>query len=369
MRAEIIEDIDTFTRFAPEWNALLRDSAADCPFLTWEWLHAWWTHLRGMQGLRLLTVRDGDELTAIAPLLVSRGTLSFFSRAEFLGTGYAGSDYLDVIVRRGCEEEGLQLLARSIDSQNLAVRFTHLPPSSLTARLVQQLAGSGWRVREAPSGICPFIPLAGHTWDSYLATLGPAHRANFRRRLRGLARQFQMRFEPVTSESQRHEALSALVNFHEERWTSRGGSTAFQTADLRAFHNDVTRRALDCGWLRLYELNLNDTTAAVMYGFHYNGRFYFYQHGFGEQYRTHGVGLVLMGLTIQSAIEEGASEFDMLYGGEAYKWLWTRDTRPMVQLDLFPSHIGGRVHQRTEEAERTMRTLAKRVLSMDARAT
>jgi hypothetical protein len=302
----------------------------------------------------------------VAPMLASRGALALFARAEFLGTGYAGSDYLDLIVRRGCEEEALDVLAEAIHAQNLAVRFTHLPPSSMAARLAARLSGSGWRIREAGSGICPVIHLGGHTWESYLASLGAAHRANFRRRLRTLQRQFGMCFEPVTSEPCRQRALGALIGFHEERWCSRGGSTAFHTRELRAFHDAVTRRALESGWLRLYEMRLDDQTAAVMYGFNYNHRFYFYQHGFAERFQKHSIGLVLMGLTIRDAIDEGAAEFDMLYGGESYKWLWTRDTRPLAQFDLFPAHLGGTLHQRTAEAERTMRTLARRVLSFDA---
>ena len=56
---------------------------------------------------------------------------------------------------------------------------------------------------------------------------------------------------------------------------------------------------------------------------HYGGRFYFYQHGYDERYAAHSVGLVLMALTIRAAIDEGAHEFDMLWGTESYKSLWT----------------------------------------------
>src|SRR5215208_543538 len=39
---ECLEDSWGFTSLGPSWNELLRDSAADNPFLTWEWLQAWW---------------------------------------------------------------------------------------------------------------------------------------------------------------------------------------------------------------------------------------------------------------------------------------------------------------------------------------
>jgi hypothetical protein len=43
---ERIEDVGRFATMAEEWNALLRDSDADCFFLTWEWLYTWWESLR-----------------------------------------------------------------------------------------------------------------------------------------------------------------------------------------------------------------------------------------------------------------------------------------------------------------------------------
>jgi CelD/BcsL family acetyltransferase involved in cellulose biosynthesis len=235
----------------------------------------------------------------------------------------------------------------------------------VAGRLAESLTDDGWTLRTTQSGVCPIVALAGHTWESYLASLGASHRANFRRRLRVLERQFDVRFERVESDAARREALAALVRFHEERFGARG-STAFLTPALRAFHDEATGRALAAGWLRQYVLRLDGAPAAAMYGFARGGRFYFYQHGFDARFEPFSVGLVLMGLTIQAAIADGAAEFDMLFGTEAYKALWARDTRPLLQYQLFPPHIGGRVHQRASEAERTMRTVARRLLTIGA---
>jgi CelD/BcsL family acetyltransferase involved in cellulose biosynthesis len=68
-------------------------------------------------------------------------------------------------------------------------------------------------------------------------------------------------------------------------------------------------------------------------------------------------------LSIRAAIDEGLSEFDLLNGNEAYKSAWTGDTRSLSQIDLFPAHLGGRIHQRTVDTERTLRAFARRVLS------
>lgn len=365
LRAEIIDDLAAFTALRTRWNELLPASEANCPFLTWEWLHAWWTHLHGASRLRLVTAYAGDELIAIAPLRTSRSHLGLFPQLEFLGTGYAGSDYLDIIARSDHAVEAVRAVAQSVASQGVALRLKHLPPTSLASHLREHMAAAGWTSQQSAVAVCPFIPLAGHTWESYLSTLGSSHRANFRRRHKALHNRFRVGLERVASEPHRHEALSALMAFHAERWRTRGGSSAFRSPALCRFHDDITRRALERGWLRLYLLRIDDSPAAVMYAFAHNRRFYFYQHGFDPRYQSHSVGLVLMGLTIKSAIEdEGALEFDMLYGNEPYKRLWARHERSLRQIELFPPHLAGTLHQRLVDAGRSARTLIRRLRSM-----
>ena len=363
MTVECVQDTRGFIALRAQWHDLLRASGSANPFLTWEWLHAWWAHFGTAGALRLVVVRRGTTAIAIAPFHLVNGSLPWFSRLDLLGTGAAGSDYLDVIARRGYEGEAIASIAQCLKSQNRAVRMPHLASSSVAARLAERLAGEGWAASVTDDGRCPVVSLAGHTFDSFLGTLGASHRANVRRRLRALAH-LDARFEPVTTHEERRHMLAALATLHAHRYADRGGSTAFSTPASRAFQEDATRLALDSGWLRMYVLRLGDAVAAVMYGFSYGGRFYFYQHGFDAAYAAHSVGLALMAFTIRAAIEEGVSEFDMLWGTETYKTLWTRDAHVLRRVDLFPLHLGGAVHRHAVDARRGATHLARRVLSL-----
>ncbi len=342
IRAARIDSTWRFTELRSAWDSLLQSSDAASPFLTWEWLHPWWTHLRGSSPLRMLAVDAGNRLIAIAPFRLTTG-VARLPCLDLLGTGEAGSDYLDVIARSGFEAEALDAIERFVVAQSMALRLTHLASSAAAAGLVNRLERRGWTQVTAPGGICPYIPLAGHTWDSYLATLGASHRANVRRRLRALEQKFDVRFERVTDERDRRAALERLTDYHERRFDSSG--TAFRTAALCAFHDEVTRRFLDRGWLRMFVLQVNGAPAAVMYGFLYNRTFYFYQHGFDDSYQQYSIGLVLMARSIRAALEEGAVEFDMLWGTEPYKFLWASRTRELHNIHLFPPHLGGRLHR------------------------
>jgi CelD/BcsL family acetyltransferase involved in cellulose biosynthesis len=217
----------------------------------------------------------------------------------------------------------------------------------------------GWTPSGGPLGPCRFIPLAGTTWDTYLAGLGSHHRSNVRRRLREIGKAFDLRFETVTTEGERSVALSNLIKLHDERWRPRGGSMAFRTGAQCAFHEDITRVFLERGWLRLFSLRLNGDVVAALYGFTYGRKFYFYQSGFNPEYGKYSVGLVTMALSIQTAIKEELAEFDMLYGVEQYKSLWATASRQLVRVECGPPGLGQLLHQASVGVRRLRRALLR----------
>ena len=100
----IVSDAERFRSLEPEWRDLLGDSESDNLFLTWDWLHTWWRHCPDDRELFIATLRRHDRLIAIAPFVTRRRRLPRLqplSTVQFLGTGNIGSDYLDLIVRRG----------------------------------------------------------------------------------------------------------------------------------------------------------------------------------------------------------------------------------------------------------------------------
>ena len=366
---QIVDDAAGFAALRPVWNNLLRiGSTSSSPFLTWEWLYSWWTTCGGRSGLHLMVVHFDGIVIAIAPLRVSRPRPPWFRVLEFLGAG-AGSDYLDILVKEGFEGTALRTLSAALDDKGLSVCLTNVRPDSLAARLGARLQLSGWTAQQSDAGVCPLIRLNGHTWDSYLASRGSSHRANVRRRLSAAERAFRLRFSQVASHAERVDALKALAAFHARRWREGRPSTASGTRCLRAFHHDMTERAFNEGWLRLYTLHLDDALAGVMYAFVDNERFYFYQHGFDERYKRHSLGLVLMALTVRAALDEGASEFDLLWGVESYKWLWADAAQSLSRIDLFPPRWDARINRRTLEIEAGLRAFARRVRSRDGHVT
>ena len=361
-----IEDPAAFQALREEWDELLAASLADSFFLTWEWLYAWWTHLAGDRRLFLLVARQGGRLVAIAPLSLRArrvaGVVPLRS-VEFLGADRLSSDYLDVIVRRGWEAEAIPALAQYLADARLALELASVRRAGCAAAaLSRALTQRRWRMLETPTAVCPFIDLSEHTWESYLGTLESKPRNDFLRLLKNLTKKFSVRLEPASSEPQRREFMVHLVRLHNLRWQNLGGSDALHTADLVAFHDEVSRVTLERGWLRLFVLWLDGQPVASLYGFRYGRTFYFVQTGFDPAYGRHAVGLITVGLTIKSAIAEGAEEYDFLRGDEAYKFRWAREVRHLATLEVYPRGAPELLYRRTQRLTAVAKRIARQTL-------
>jgi CelD/BcsL family acetyltransferase involved in cellulose biosynthesis len=344
-----IESTEDFAALRSEWSELLEASASNCVFLTWEWMFTWWRHLSEDRRLHVITVRRDGRLVGIAPLAMRPRRLARllpFRALEFLGTGSVGSDYLDLVVLPGDERDVMSALAEYLAERKLMLDLSQVRSAATRASgLALELAQRGWMLSRAKTDVCPYIDLSAHTWESYLASLGQAHRYNFQRRLKNLRKQFDVRFEQVDSEERRGEAMRLLIALHRKRWRERGGTNAFHTPALVEFHQDLGRLALERGWLRLYLLLLDGKPAAALYGFKYGGEFSFYQSGFDLGFTRHSVGLVTMGLAIRSAIGEAVGCYDLLHGDEPYKYHWARAQHELVRLELYPPRLRGALHR------------------------
>jgi CelD/BcsL family acetyltransferase involved in cellulose biosynthesis len=346
-----------------EWEPLLRASAADGPFLSWEWLSAWWTHAGASRRLAILTLRRAGELVAALPLAGARRRVFGCwgpPVLQLLGDGPAGADHLDLVARRDDERPAVAELARALRARRTAGDLVRLREGSLAGLLARQLAEGGWRVRLTQHERCPYVSLDGG-WDGVLARLGAEHRASVRRRLRRAAA-LGARLVDARTEPERREALAILLELHRRRWDARGGSDAFHTPALRALHEQFSAAALRRGWLRLSVLWLGSRPAAAVYGLLYGRTFYYYQAGFDPELRRLSPGLVALALCLRRSIDEGALEADLLHGDEEYKRRWTRLSRPLERAELSPPGVGEGLWRRALDVERRARRLARRSL-------
>jgi CelD/BcsL family acetyltransferase involved in cellulose biosynthesis len=289
-----------------EWRRL--GIAGGNPFATWEWASAWWRHQGGGREQRILGCRRADgTLAGVLPLYFSASrpvrTLRF--------AGHGPADQLGP----ACEPADRHAVAASLDRALSGARDWDL----CVAERLSEAAGwpallGGVRTRRESS---PVIQLPAADWDGYLATRSANFRQQARRSERKLVREHGLSFRLAADPDRLEEDMDVLFRLHEARWASEG--TSGLPEQLKPFHRDFARLALDGGWLRLWIAELDGAPAAAWYGFHLGGAAWFYQSGRDPAWDRGRVGFVLMMHTIREALGEGLSEYRLLLGEHGYK--------------------------------------------------
>jgi CelD/BcsL family acetyltransferase involved in cellulose biosynthesis len=287
---------------------------------------------------------------------------------QFLGAGEAESDCLDLIVRRGHEVDAVRALSERLIDCGRALALMRMRPSGATAALVEHMRQRGWRVWQEPQETCPFVSLRGRSFEPYLAGLGPEHRCAFRRKLGRIEHRHTTHYELTRTEAQRRDAIATLFRLHELRWRPRGDAGAFATQALRDFHDEISKVALAAGWLRLWTLRLDGMAAAAVYGFLYRRTFYFYQSGFDPELARESVDMVLLGVAVRAAIEQGADELALLHQTEHHEARSASATRELLRFELYGPGTRGLLEREATALTRQARRVTRLALEMGRRA-
>ncbi len=353
-RIQLVTEISEVKALAGEWRPLAerRGNA----FVTPEWFLAWLRHCGQDWEPRVAVVRTfHGRLRGLLPLLSSRS-----SGRQVLRFCPVGDRFHPVADAR--DEEAVAIAA----APAVAPR-----DRGLRSLLLENVdAGGGWwqalaeafptplaTVERAESAL-PFVELGGLSWDEYLAGRSRQLRSQLGRKLRSLRKEHDVQLRRTRRSEEVAADLRILFRLHDARWAERPDSSAFADPAIRAFHLEFATAALERGWLRLYVMEVNGVPIAALYGWLIGGRWSYYQAGFDPAWSHHSPGFLLLAETIREAIEDGASEYDMLLGEEAFKRRFATSSRSVRTVVLaprgHPAHISAAAGARLRRAWRRL---------------
>jgi CelD/BcsL family acetyltransferase involved in cellulose biosynthesis len=328
MKAELITDISRIRESEGEWRALaeLRENG----FVTPEWFRSWWTHQADSCSPLIVMVRREDgTLAGVMPLVLdaSRRPRAIRFGGANLGDHFqpvateADENAVAVAAMRALEAEGIErhmLLLELVDSEQ-----------DWWSQM-QQKSAAKRALTEQQHTELPYIPFANLDWEAYLSQRS----AKFRKLIRGgerrLRREHDMKMRAATEESLEAD-LAELFRLHALRF---GSHSSFETPGAKEALSDFAAAAQRRGWLRLHLLEVDGATVAAVIGWRLGGSYTSYQGGIDPAWAKRSVGIILEAMTIRSAIEEGAAEYDFLLGTEAYKRRFTTAARPVQTVVL-----------------------------------
>ncbi|MFG2308559.1 GNAT family N-acetyltransferase [Streptomyces sp. NPDC048566] len=210
-RTDIITDEREFADLGPAWDRLYRSCAAVTAFQSHAWLHSWWLSYGTPGRLRLVVVREGGELRAVAPLMLVRRPLPVL-----VPLGGAISDYADVLLDDERADRWAALLADGLSAaaRTALIDFREVRPGGAVERIYACWRGPRRRVGDS---LCLELPAA--SMEELVGRLPSAKAQRVRAKLRKLTalgvRQRVVGLDEVDT------ALRRLLELHRLQWQDR----------------------------------------------------------------------------------------------------------------------------------------------------
>jgi CelD/BcsL family acetyltransferase involved in cellulose biosynthesis len=337
LTALLVESAEDLAALREPWTTLFAASTSDSAFQTWEWMDSWSERfVRGSRRLFVVTVFDGPELIGLAPWYIDRVSHGPVRARQvaFLGLPEGGSDYLDVITRKGKErlvaDALVQLLFGPLSSRWDLVRLNDIPAeSSFLARFVAQLRRSGKHYAIDEGAYCPGIYLP-ESFEAYLGQLSGHGRQAFRRKMRGLLANTDVNHTMLREERDVAHGLVKLRELYEKRW----GRTR-ESSDLFAVMTGYVSRSAAAWRIELSLLTVQERLIAGLLHFTRGRTMCQYLMAVDRTFNPSiSVGTLICGMNIDAAIQAGYTEYDFLKTEEDYKLQLTNRGRRSLNLRL-----------------------------------
>jgi len=301
----------------PVWSALAAQRQPPTIFLTPEWIAV----ARAHETTQPITLGVGDRgIAALA--LEADGTITF--------AGGQLTDEQDVIAGPGADTAVAAGVARWIVAQDPPrVRLEYVPEERPTLDAIAPvLTEAGYRVTRGRQTVSPVLDLP-RSYDAYVNSLDKTERHELRRKVRRLEAAGVARFR--FARSAEHAAM--LDRFFALHRLSRGAKADFMSLAVERFFRDVADALAPLDRLRLGVLSFDGTDAAVLFGFALGPVIALYNAAYDPGLASLSVGIVSHAWAIREAIADGYTTYDLLRGGEPYKYDLGARERWLARLD------------------------------------
>ena len=334
-----IDSLKELEGIREDWNTLLSLSPSNSPFLKWEWVFPWAENfLSKNRELSVHVIFEGERLVGIAPWYLRRvKRMSFSMRSlEFLGTPEGGSDYLDMICKEGKEkivaEEMYRFLFHEYKKKWDILSFKDISANSLFfLHFWDEFEKKGKYVEVNNGAFCPIAMLPEKS-GFFFESLSRNRRQQYGRHRRLLERKGKV--EHHTDRD--FDDLSIFEEFYilyEKRWKKQDN-----------LFKDFLRRLIDVapypGFVQIDLLRVDGKAVAGIFHLNFQNSRYYYLMAVDRIYDGKiSLGNIIIGLSIEKAIDEGCKEYDFLKGIEPYKFSWTHHGRRLLNYSFYKKNI------------------------------
>jgi CelD/BcsL family acetyltransferase involved in cellulose biosynthesis len=325
IRAELIDDRESWSHLESEWDDLLQNSSFPSIFLSYDYLSRAWAHFhRRDSQLFLLTLRDTTgTLVGIAPFRRSTWPIC---RIPFRFVDYAATWEMDkpyILALPELEAECWRVVAEFFHSnpdQWDILRLPEMPTDRMGLGCLQRLFGDSRyniEVSEGPSGV--YIDLTG-TPEAFVRK----HK-NFRAKLRKLRRLPQgHRLDVYDDLGSIETGFRRYVEIEQLSW-KKGRVGVSKNVSHLAFYADVIKALAAQGRTAIWILSTGDTPISGLVTYSFGDTVYYHHEAYNPEFSSLSPGLLVIGLGIEGLLDSGFRRVDSLCGFADYLLPWASE--------------------------------------------
>lgn len=280
------------------------------PFISPEWLQVWWQVFGSGAKPYIRTVKQGETVIGVAPLMLKDGTACFLGNTDVC-------DYQDFIIVPGMEKDFFNTLLDDIKKNgSKQLDLKHVRPDSSVITSLKPLAESrNYKVITEQDAVSFEMQLPA-TFEAYLEAISTKQRHELRRKMRRLNEEGQIEYRFIEKGA---ELAPALETFFKMFVESRQDKADFLTEPMKQYFKLLVEKMAAIGQLKLGVLKLDGKPVAAVMCFDYGDCLYLYNSGYDPKYVSLSVGLLSKVYAIKDSIARGKKKFDFLKGPEPYK--------------------------------------------------
>jgi CelD/BcsL family acetyltransferase involved in cellulose biosynthesis len=306
------------------WPPLSADGFA-IPMQTRAWVQARLRLLAQPSAMRLIAVRTGEAVDAIAPL---------FRHGRWLRELPLVFEPSDLV---WSTPESLRRLAAALAAQPLPLYLERVPADSPTIAAVRRAYALRGVVRLRPAMPTPFVEL-GEAARDIDACLDAGRRSDLRRAERRAKALGAVAYElhSPAGEDELAPLLDEAYAVEARSWKAAAGTALTEDRAQGDFIASFARGASRDGVLRIGLMRIDGRAVAMQIAVQWRRRFWLLKSSYDQSCSRCSPGQLLMLHTLRHAIGERLLSYEFMGVMDDWTRLWTRQTREYVQLRAYP---------------------------------
>lgn len=297
---ERVTEMARFAELSAEWDTLL--PAGRRPFDLHCWYMAWWKAFGDGCKLAICTVRDGDTLAGVLPLLYADHDLQAManSHSGIFRPLASGPEAFEALVVAALQDKR-KLVLRDLREQDPGIE-TLVDDARHAGMLSFSEAGSRSSIVDTNGEFEDWVKQSNSSWKKRL-----------QRYRRKMDKDYEATFEIARSPIDLKTELAEGFALEASGWKGDAGTAIVSQPETEAFYRAIAAAFQGRDELRLSRIALDGKAVAFSFCIEHGGRLYSLKAGYDESFSK-----LVPGLVMQLAIIEACFERDDI---EAYELL------------------------------------------------